>query len=395
MEVETMRDKAYVKRILQIREKLERKSQFLLGPRMTGKTTYIRHELQDMVTLSWNLLDGRLRMRALADPGLLKEEIEARDLHDCLVVIDEIQKVPQLLEEIHLLIEDRNLTFLLTGSSARKLRSAGVNLLGGRAGSISMHPFVFPEIQNDGIRLERIFKSGLLPSAYCSDDPEQELSDYILLYLNEEIHAEGVTRKLPEFTRFLEVAAVSNTEILNFTNIANDVGVSRQTVAGWYQILVDTLIGYELAAFTKASKRKTFGLPKFYFFDLGVARLLQNSPVPAESQSEYGKMFEHYLFMELRAYLDYCQRKEVLSYWRTTSGFEVDFVLGDAVAIEVKTTRKADSRDYRGLRALMDEGICKRYILVCNEDRPRKQDNGIEIMPWRYFLELLWNNKIM
>ena len=136
MEVEAMRDKAYVKRILQIREKLERKSQFLLGPRMTGKTTYIRHELQDMVTLSWNLLDGRLRMRALADPGLLKEEIEARDLHDCLVVIDEIQKVPQLLEEIHLLIEDRNLTFLLTGSSARKLRSAGVNLLGGRAGSM-------------------------------------------------------------------------------------------------------------------------------------------------------------------------------------------------------------------------------------------------------------------
>lgn len=301
MEVKAMRDKAYVKRILQIREKLERKSQFLLGPRMTGKTTYIRHELQDMVTLSWNLLDGRLRMRALADPGLLKEEIEARDLHDCLVVIDEIQKVPQLLEEIHLLIEDRNLTFLLTGSSARKLRSAGVNLLGGRAGSITMHPFVFPEIQNDGIRLERIFKSGLLPSAYCSDDPEQELSDYISLYLNEEIHAEGVTRKLPEFTRFLEVAAVSNAEILNFTNIANDVGVSRQTVAGWYQILVDTLIGYELAAFTKASKRKTFGLPKFYFFDLGVARLLQNSPVPAESQSEYGRMFEHYLFMELRA----------------------------------------------------------------------------------------------
>jgi len=390
-----MKRDAYIKRTLRLNERLATKSQFLLGPRMTGKTTYIRNELQDMVSLSWNLLDGRLRMRVLSDPGILREEIEARDLHDCLVVIDEIQKAPLLLEEVQFLIEERNIRFLLTGSSARKLRSGGVNLLGGRAGHITMHPLVFPEIQDTNYTLERIFQSGLLPSAFCSEHPDEELNDYVALYLNEEIQAEGVTRKLPQFSRFLEVAALSNTQMLNFTNIASDVGVSRQAVTGWYQVLVDTLIGYELPSFTNGKKRKTYGMPKFYFFDLGVARALQNVPVPTSIQTEYGAFFEHYVFMELRSYLDYIQSKEVLSYWRTTSNFEVDFVLGENVAIETKTTKKADSKDYRGLKAFMEEGICDRYILVCCEERPRKLGNGIEVMPWKYFLQLLWDGKIV
>ncbi|MGD9927817.1 MAG: ATP-binding protein [Sphaerochaeta sp.] len=390
-----MKRDAYIKRTLRLNERLATKSQFLLGPRMTGKTTYIRNELQDMVSLSWNLLDGRLRMRVLSDPGILREEIEARDLHDCLVVIDEIQKAPLLLEEVQFLIEERNIRFLLTGSSARKLRSGGVNLLGGRAGHITMHPLVFPEIQDTNYTLERIFQSGLLPSAFCSEHPDEELNDYVALYLNEEIQAEGVTRKLPQFSRFLEVAALSNTQMLNFTNIASDVGVSRQAVTGWYQVLVDTLIGCELPSFTNGKKRKTYGMPKFYFFDLGVARALQNAPVPTSIQTEYGAFFEHYVFMELRSYLDYIQSKEVLSYWRTTSNFEVDFVLGENVAIETKTTKKADSKDYRGLKAFMEEGICDRYILVCCEERPRKLGNGIEVMPWKYFLQLLWDGKIV
>lgn len=390
-----MKRDAYIKRTLRLNERLATKSQFLLGPRMTGKTTYIRNELQDMVSLSWNLLDGRLRMRVLFDPGILREEIEARDLHDCLVVIDEIQKAPLLLEEVQFLIEERNIRFLLTGSSARKLRSGGVNLLGGRAGHITMHPLVFPEIQDTNYTLERIFQSGLLPSAFCSEHPDEELNDYVALYLNEEIQAEGVTRKLPQFSRFLEVAALSNTQMLNFTNIASDVGVSRQAVTGWYQVLVDTLIGCELPSFTNGKKRKTYGMPKFYFFDLGVARALQNVPVPTSIQTEYGAFFEHYVFMELRSYLDYIQSKEVLSYWRTTSNFEVDFVLGENVAIETKTTKKADSKDYRGLKAFMEEGICDRYILVCCEERPRKLGNGIEVMPWKYFLQLLWDGKIV
>lgn len=300
-----------------------------------------------------------------------------------------------MLEEVHLLIEQRNIRFLLTGSSARKLRRGGINLLGGRAGHITMHPFVYPEIRDTGYSLERIFKSGLLPSAFCAENPDEALGDYVALYLNEEIQAEGVTRKLPHFSRFLEVAALSNTELLNFTNIARDVGVSRQTVTDWYQILVDTLIGYELSSYAKGKKRKTYGMPKFYFFDLGVARALQNAPVPTTTQTEYGNFFEHYIFMELRSYLDYIQSKEVLSYWRTTSGFEVDFVLGEQVAVETKTTKKAGTRDYKGLKAFMEEGICRRYILVCCEERPRKLENGIEIMPWKYFLEFLWNGNIL
>lgn len=390
-----MKNELYITRTVNVPEKLKHKSQFLLGPRMTGKTSYIHHELQDMVSMSWNLLDGRLRMRVLSDPSFLREEIEARDLHDCLVVIDEIQKAPLLLEEIHLLIEQRNITFLLTGSSARKLRSGGVNLLGGRAGQVTMHPFVYPEILHTNYSLERIFTSGLLPQAFCSEHAEQELNDYVTLYLNEEIQAEGMTRKLPQFSRFLEVAALSNTELVNFTAIASDVGVSRQTVSDWYQILVDTLIGYELRSFTSGKKRKTFGMPKFYFFDLGVARILQNAPVPTSVQTEYGKCFEHYVFMELRAYLDYVQSKMNFSYWRTTSGFEVDFVIGEQVAIETKTTKKVDNRDLRGLRAFMEEKICHRYILVCCEERPRKLQDGIEIMPWKHFLANLWDGHIV
>ncbi len=390
-----MKKESYVNRSLGLKEKISKKSQFLLGPRMTGKTSYINHELSDLVALNWNLLDGRLRMNALSDPGLLREEIEARDLRDCIVVIDEIQKVPQLLEEVHYLIESRNIRFLLTGSSARKLRSGGVNLLGGRAGSMNMHPLVFPEIESTQYELERIFKSGLLPAAFLSATPEEELEDYVSLYLNEEIQAEANIRKLPAFSRFLEVAALSNTQIVNYTNIASDVGVSRQTVTDWYRILIDTLVGYEIHPYSKGKKRKTFGMPKFYFFDVGVARILQNSPVPSMMQTEYGSFFEHYIFMELIAYLDYKQIKMALTYWRTISGFEVDFVLGDKIAIETKSTKRSDYRDYKGLKALMEEGIFQRYILVCNEERPRALKDGIEIMPWRYFLKNLWEGKLL
>lgn len=390
-----MINEQYVHRAVRLKEQLSRKSQFLLGPRMTGKSSYIRNELSDEVKLYWNLLDGRLLMRALSDPALLREEVEVRNLHDCVVAIDEIQKVPQLLEEVHLLIEEKNIRFLLTGSSERRLRGGGVDLLGGRAGYMIMHPFVYPEIQDTEYSLDRIFTSGLLPAAFLSPNPEQELYDYTTLYLAEEIQAEGVTRKLAQFSRFLEVAALSNTEMLNFTNIASDVGVSRQTVTDWYQILVDTLIGYQLPAYRKGKRRKTYGMPKFYFFDLGVARILQNTPAPMKTQSEYGAFFEQYIFMELRSYLDYSQRREALSYWRTTSGFEVDFILGDTVAIETKTTGHVDARDLKGLKALEEEGICRRYILVCAEERPRKLGNGIEIMPWKYFLQLLWEGKII
>ncbi|HNZ94847.1 MAG TPA: DUF4143 domain-containing protein, partial [Sphaerochaeta sp.] len=228
-----------------------------------------------------------------------------------------------------------------------------------------------------------------------SDDPDQDLDDYIAVYLRDEIGREGNVRKLETFARFLDVAALTNAEQVNYMNRAGDVGISRQSVANWYQILIDTLIGHYLPAYTKGVKRKTFSLPKFYLFDLGITRALLQIPPPVEGQSEYGRFLEHYIFMELRAYLDYGQRKEILSYWRTTGGIEVDFILGDRIAIEVKATKQSNTRDYKGLLAFMEEGIAERHILVCREEHPRKLKNGVEIHPWAFFLEQLWGGNIL
>lgn len=386
----------YVQRVLDISTPLQRKSQFLFGPRMTGKSTIIREELGEKPALYWNFLRTGLQRRVKQNPELLTQEVEARQLSNCLIVIDEIQLVPELLNEIHHLIEEYSIRFLLSGSSSRKLiRRDGPNLLGGRAGWLALHPFVFPEIKNLNLSLEHIFATGLMPHIYLSDEPGQDLDDYVAIYLRDEIGREGEVRKLDTFARFLDVAATTSGEIVNYTNIASDVGISRQSITNWYQILIDTLIGYYLPAFTNGVKRKTFGLPKFYLFDLGITRALLQIPPPREGQTEYGHFLEHYICMELRAFLDYRQHKEILSYWRTTSGFEVDFILGDKVAIEVKATKESNARDYRGLIAFMEEGIAERHILVCREEQPRKLSNGIEIHPWTFFLEQLWSGRIL
>ncbi|HRV24744.1 MAG TPA: DUF4143 domain-containing protein, partial [Sphaerochaeta sp.] len=225
--------------------------------------------------------------------------------------------------------------------------------------------------------------------------PDQDLDDYIAVYLRDEIGRGGNVRKLETFARFLDVAALTNAEQVNYMNRAGDVGISRQSIANWYQILIDTLIGHYLPAYTKGVKRKTFSLPKFYLFDLGITRALLQIPPPVEGQSEYGRFLEHYIFMELKAYLDYGRRKEILSYWRTTGGIEVDFILGDRIAIKVKATKQSNARDYKGLLAFMEEGIAERHILVCREEHPRNLKNGVEIHPWTYFLEQLWGGKIL
>ena len=386
----------YVKRILDISAPLRRKSQFLFGPRMTGKSTLIEKELVEKPALYWNLLRTGLQMRVKQNPELLTQEVEARQLSHCLIVIDEIQLVPELLDEIHFLIEERSIRFLLSGSSSRKLlREKGPNLLGGRAGNLSLHPFVYPEIKEMGVTLEHIFTTGLMPHVLLSDDPDQDLDDYIAVYLRDEIGRGGNVRKLETFARFLDVAALTNAEQVNYMNRAGDVGISRQSIANWYQILIDTLIGHYLPAYTKGVKRKTFSLPKFYLFDLGITRALLQIPPPVEGQSEYGRFLEHYIFMELKAYLDYGRRKEILSYWRTTGGIEVDFILGDRIAIKVKATKQSNARDYKGLLAFMEEGIAERHILVCREEHPRNLKNGVEIHPWTYFLEQLWGGKIL
>lgn len=387
----------YIPRAIPIKQYLKRKSLFLLGPRQTGKSSYVKEELKEDIALFWNLLDGRLRMRVLADPSLLSEEVAVKDLRDCLIVIDEIQKCPELLDEVHLLIEERNIRFLLTGSSARKLRSGGVNLLGGRAAQIILHPLVYPEIhalEEYPYTLDHIFSSGLLPSMYCSDQPEIDLGDYVHVYLNEEIAAERVTRKLPQFSRFLQIAAMTNSQMLNYTNVASDVGVSRQAVKQWYDILIDTLIGFELPPFQATKKRKAIETAKFYFFDIGVARALRNIPTPAKGTTEFGEFFEQYIAIELRAFLDYTKNRHDLTYWRSTADQEVDFLIGTELAIEVKASSTISSKHLRGLRALREENIFSNYCIVCQEEHPRTLEE-ITIYPWKYFLEQLWKGKLI
>ncbi len=384
----------YIKRALDIEELLAQRSLFLFGPRQTGKSSYIREELGALPALSWNLLDRGLLLRTLADPTLLRREVEARNLRNCVVFIDEIQKCPELLDEAQLLIEERGIRFLLTGSSARKLRAAGTNLLGGRARTRSMHPFAWPEVGGTDFSLERVMERGLLPPHWLSASPDEDLAAYVDTYLAEEIAAEGLSRNLPAFARFLQTAAASNARMINYTNVASDAQVPRQTVKLWFQVLEDTLLGHELPAFKMSTKRKAIETAKFYFFDIGVVRALRRLAPVLPGSSDFGKFFEHFIYMELRAWIDWRRPRTQLSYWRSQSGFEVDFLLDEEVAIEVKAAERVVDRDLSGLRALREEGRLKRFILVSREDRPQRLD-GIAIMPWRDFLAALWAGRLV
>ena len=326
-----------------------------------------------------------------------RDEIETRGIHDGLVIIDEIQKVPELLDEVHLLIEETDIRFLLTGSSARRLKEQGVNLLGGRAGKMNLHPFVWPEIREFNPTLDRILKYGMLPSAFLSDSPDDVLDDYINVYLQEEIAGEGLVRQLPKFERFLEVAALTNAEEINYSNNASDVMMSRGSVTEWYGILYDTMIGFAVPPYTKTKKRKAVETERFYYFDVGLVHFLLGLGDLVDTQTEYGKLFETYIAEELSSYLDYNKRKEKLSYWRTRqSSFEVDFVIGDEVAIETKTTKLVnENKDLRGLRALKEEGIFKKYIVVSRDSISRTTDDGITLLHWNLFLDWLWEGKII
>ena len=362
----------------------------------TGKSSLIANQIQDDVKLSWSLLNARTR-RCQADPGVLRDEIGTRGIRDGLVIIDEIQKVPELMDEVHLLIEETDIRFLLTGSSARRLKEQGVNLLGGRAGKMNLHPFVWPEIRELHPTLDKILKYGMVPAVFLSDTPDDFLDDYINVYLQEEIAGEGLVRQLPKFERFLEVAALTNAEEINYTNIASDVMMSRGSITEWYGILYDTMIGFSVPPYTKTKKRKAVDTERFYYFDVGIVRFLMGLGDIVDTQTEYGKLFETYIAQELSAYLDYNRRKEKLSYWRTRqSSFEVDFVIGDEVAIETKTTKIVnEKKDLRGLRALKEEGIFKKYIVVSRDSITRTTDDGIILLPWNLFLEWLWDGKII
>lgn len=385
----------YIYRVAEIDKKLEKKSLFLFGPRQTGKSSYIRNQLREP-RLSWSLLDNELYRNLSMRPSLLRNTLRAKGINDGIVVIDEIQRLPDLLNEVHMLIEETDIHFLLTGSSARKLKKKGVNLLGGRAGKLNFHPLVWPEITDYEITIDKIFRTGLLPAAFSDDDCDSLLNDYVGLYVKEEIEAEREIRNLPPFWEFLRIAATESGEITNYENVARDVGISGVSVREWYNILIDTLIGFEVPPYRKTKLRKPNASSKFYLFDVGVTRKLQGLSVIEEGTTEFGRYFENYIAMEIRSFLDYSGLdKEGLKYWHAQSGQEVDFIIKEKVAVEVKATKHVSPRDLKGLKALMEEGLMEKYILVCREDYPQLLDNGILILPYKDFLSDLWGGRIL
>lgn len=373
-----------IPRTVDLRGLLAKKSYFLLGPRQTGKSFLVSHTLAGMRV--YDLLDSPTYLALSRNPERIAQEVTERDR---MVVIDEVQRLPHLLNEVHRLIEARRIRFLLTGSSARKFRGGGVNLLGGRARTQYLHPLTSHELGAE-FNLERAAERGLQPSIYFSDDPQADLEAYAGTYLQQEIVAEGATRNVPAFSRFLKVAALCNGTIVNFTNVANDAQVARTTVYEYFEILKDTLVLHELPAWPKSIKRKPLSSSKYYFFDVGVAAMLQGRLFRSRTR-EFGQALETILFHELIAHRDYISG-EPLAYWRSTSGFEVDFVIGDHTAIEVKAKENVSTRDLKSLLALAEERKFRSLVCVCLEARPRKV-GAVSILPCGEFLNALWDNQ--
>jgi predicted AAA+ superfamily ATPase len=376
-----------ITRYLHLPKLLAKKSFFLFGPRATGKTFLIREQLADRAFII-DLLRSDLYLRLSGSPSDLEALIAAHG--PCsVVVIDEVQKVPQLLDEVHRLIESKGLKFLLTGSSARKLRHGQANLLAGRAWQANLFPLTWRELKDLPFTLDRYLRYGGLPTVYLSQDPQEELHAYVNTYLHEEIQAEGLVRRLPQFARFLRVAALSSGQVLNFASIGNDAQVPPSTVREYYYLLEDTLLGFMLPPWTKSRKRKAIATAKFYLFDTGVTHTLAGTESLDRNSDLYGRSFEHWLAMELRAALSYHRIHKELFYWRSTHQQEVDFIVGDEVAIEVKASKRVSDRDGRGLRALKEEGTIKRFYLV-SQDPVEMVKEGIQRVHWQTFLSRLW-----
>lgn len=371
-------------RSLNLRECLEKKSYFLFGPRATGKSYLIQKQLPDVPVV--NLLRSEIFLELSRAPHHLEALIMAHPHHEW-VVIDEVQLIPALLNEVHRLIEEQKIHFLLTGSSARKLKQKSVNLLAGRAREANLFPLTFHETPD--FDLARYLQWGGLPMIYSSQDPEGDLYAYVDTYLRDEIQKEAVTRNIHAFTRFLDMAAQTSGQVVNFTQLASDVGISASTVREYYHMLEDTFLGFMLPAYTKTQKRKALSKAKFYLFDIGVRNTLMGLKAIPPQSDLFGQAFEHFIGMELRAYLSYRRIREPLSFWRSKHGDEVDFIIGNEWAIEVKSTDHVRDKHLKGLMRFAEEGQCKRYILV-SQDPVARKFGEIETLHWKAFLEALW-----
>lgn len=370
-----------------IAEALKKKSVLLLGPRRTGKSFFIHHQIKPNLTI--NLLEADTFRQFSARPERLRELITEKTR---TVAIDEIQKLPILMDEVHNLIETKHIKFLLTGSSARKLTRAHSSLMAGRAKRIYFHPLNFAEL-NGSRELDFILNYGTLPPVVTSDDPWDELRDYAGLYLKEEIQAEAFVRKIENFSRFLEFAALSSGELLNFESLASDAQVPARTVREYYSVLTDTLMGTMLEPIALSKKRKSIATSKFYFFDTGVLNSLLGRKTISSKTPEYGSLFEHFIFNEIKSYIDYFKADTKLNFWRIDQDTEVDFVINNTLAIEAKATQNASAKHLKGLKKFASTGKCDAQIIVSRDPHERSIE-GVKIMPYPIFLQKLWGGEI-
>ncbi len=370
-------------------------SAFLWGARQVGKTTFLMDRFPQATF--FDLLDTKLHLELVKSPWLLRERLMGNtpEVRQQPVVLDEVQKVPALLDEVHWLIENQGIQFILCGSSARKLKRGQANLLGGRAWRYEMYPLVSKEI--DDFDLLRALNNGLIPSHYLAANAKRPLQSYARDYLKEEVFAEGLTRNIPGFSRFFDAMGFSHGELTNYSNIARDVGIDSKTVREYYQILVDTLLGRFVEPYSRRSKRQVITrAAKFYLFDVGVAGAITDRRIPEARGEQFGRALEHFILMELAAHAAYTELHYKIRFWRTKSGREVDFILGDGeIAIEVKGSDRIDRTDLRGLEAFSEDHKPKHQILVCTEKRERLTESGIRIYPWRRFLDKLWAGEII
>jgi len=380
------------KRFLSLPKKPTR-SFFLWGPRQAGKTTLLKQIYPDAYRI--DLLRSELVIRYLQNPSVFREEVMALPEYR-LVVIDEVQKAPVLLNEVHYLIQKENRVFVMCGSSARKIRRGHANLLGGRAIRYELLGLSAVEIGKD-FNLTHMLNSGPTPDHYMSKKPKRMIQSYVDDYLKEEILQEGLIRSLPIFSDFLRVAAIGDTEIVNFSNIARESGVSANTVREHYSILVDTLIGAFLPAYTRRPKRRSISAPKFYFRDVGIVNHLSKRGMIQPGSELFGKAFENWIFHELSIHSRYAEKFYDISYWRLTTGAEDDFVLGNAAAaIEAKAKEKITINDLKGLRQFKQEYPDVKYCIVVSlEKNARLTEDGILIMPYSEFIQKLWSDEFI
>lgn len=378
-------------------------SLFLWGARKTGKSTFLKNNIQSSRYI--DLLKTDILLRYTKEPHLLREETLCMTKEELSypIIIDEVQKVPPLLDEVHWLIENSNATFILCGSSSRKLKMRGTNLLGGRALKYYFYPLVYPEYKKN-FDLTKIFNQGLVPSHFTSSIPRKLLKAYVEDYLTNEIRAEGYVRNIAGFSKFLDSTRFSCGEMLNYTNIAREVGIDAKTIKEYYQILVDTLVGYLIYPYTKKVSRNIIAkTPKFYFFDVGLSNRIAQRSYSRLEGPEAGKSLENFILMELMAYINLNDSDYQINYWRTNTGLEVDFILSNGISkpipLEIKISKSVHKTDLKSIKSFMNEHNIDESYVISMESHRRvisiEESKKIIIYPVQEFLELLWNHEII